>query len=126
MHEQRDLQRRVVAARVLRGLSQAELTEAGVQYGHGKQELGRAERGEIELTEPRMRSIAEILELPDVWFDAPSIDDLLSELSRSDIEARLNQILAYLTTKTLADEQQAERIDDFERRLARQLLADER
>ena len=77
MLSEAEAKRRIEAARTLRGLTQDALDAMGYRDGLGKQELSRAERGELEITRVRREVFARLLGLPIEWFESDSIDDLI-------------------------------------------------
>lgn len=73
-----EAKRRIEAARILRGITQEEMSRRGAaDYGLGAQELGRTERGGLEFTEARKLVLCKVLGVPDTWFSAP-VDELLN------------------------------------------------
>jgi transcriptional regulator with XRE-family HTH domain len=69
--------RRIAAARMLRGVTQKQLAKMGSDYGLGKQELGRAERGELPVGLAKADALSRLLRFPPEWFLAENIDDLI-------------------------------------------------
>lgn len=96
-----EIKRRIAAARTLRNLSQAALNQMGDEYGLGRQELGRVERGELGFRTMHGDAYTRLLRLPRNWFSAGSIDELLyqdpTQLDR--MEAKLDAILDRLGVK---------------------------
>jgi transcriptional regulator with XRE-family HTH domain len=90
MLDKDELKRRIDAFRTLRGLTQVELAELFASKGHGTQELGRLERGVLPLTEIRRRSLAEILDVPEHWFEDDA--ELLPGRSGGSEEPQLTRI----------------------------------
>lgn len=72
--DQEEAQRRITAARILRGLEQRDLDRLGHEYGLGKQELGRTERGTLPITRVRREVLARILGVPERWFTEDDVD----------------------------------------------------
>jgi transcriptional regulator with XRE-family HTH domain len=64
-----ELKRRLDAARTLRGLKQTDLAGQFVEWGFGKEDIGRIERGNLTLTRARRVALAEILQVPEAWFE---------------------------------------------------------
>src|SRR5881628_2075201 len=69
-------QRRIVAARLLRGIDQAELARLGHEEGLDKQELARLERGEFgdRFSTVQCKALARILRVPESWFHEDDVD----------------------------------------------------
>jgi transcriptional regulator with XRE-family HTH domain len=90
-----ELKNRIDALRTLRGLTQVDLAELFAAKGHGTQELGRIERGALPLTEIRRRTLAEILNVPERFFQDEQIDlrDVDAPASGSQLD-RLEQAVA--------------------------------
>jgi transcriptional regulator with XRE-family HTH domain len=90
-----ELKNRIDALRTLRGLTQVDLAELFAAKGHGTQELGRIERGALPLTEIRRRTLAEILNVPERFFQDEQIDlrDADAPASGSQLD-RLEQAVA--------------------------------
>lgn len=74
MLEPDELKRRIEAARVLRGLTQAQLAELLVQDGLGKHDLGRIERGSMAMQRIHRDAIARHLRVPERWLTEPEVD----------------------------------------------------
>ena len=74
MLETEELKRRIEAARILRGLSQAELAERLHADGLGKYDLGRIERGTMPMRRVHRDAIARHLGIPDYWLTEPDVD----------------------------------------------------
>lgn len=71
------LRRRLVAARHLRGWDQVALNAAGHEWGLGKGESARVERGTVAWRAKHTRAFVEILVVPERWFTEPDDDVLL-------------------------------------------------
>lgn len=98
MLDAEEINRRIVAARTLRNLSQRDLDALGERDGLGRQELSRVERGELPLSRVRRETLTRLLDVPADWFTAEPFDDVLardpSQLDR--IEQTLTQMLELL------------------------------
>lgn len=71
--DQDDVISRLVAARRIRGVKQAELDERLHRIGEGewgKNDVGRIERGELPLGPNRRAALAHLLDVPETWFTA--------------------------------------------------------
>lgn len=68
------IKRRIEAARILRGISQAELNRRLAADGLGTQEAGRVERGELPLSAVRRWAMTRALGVPERWFLEPDVD----------------------------------------------------
>jgi transcriptional regulator with XRE-family HTH domain len=67
-----EVRQRIVAARVLLGMSQDEMSQQGhEEWGLGKHELARAERGTNPVQPYHLRILTEILQVPMSWFTEP-------------------------------------------------------
>ncbi len=121
MLAQDELRRRLVAARVLRGLSQEEISEAGATLGLGKHELARAERGNIKLTHSRLTSAAEILGLPAQWFTAATVDHLLGALDHDSLVDRLEEMQATLEAQRTDAHAIRAHLADLDRQIMKRL-----
>lgn len=75
--DQGEAKRRLTAARILRDMTQEEMSRRGHEMGLDKQELGRAERGTIPFTEARQMVACKVLDAPATWFTEPDVDRLL-------------------------------------------------
>lgn len=69
--------RRIEAARVLRGYTQRQLAELLHADGLGKHDLGRIERGEMQMRRIHRDALVRHLRLPERWFTAPTVDALV-------------------------------------------------
>jgi transcriptional regulator with XRE-family HTH domain len=94
-----ELKTRIDALRTLRGLTQVELAELFAAKGHGTQELGRLERGALPLTDIRKRTLAEILEVPERFFEDEHIDLAAHGLLADPQLDRLEQAVADLASR---------------------------
>lgn len=72
-----ELARRIEAARVLRGLSQADVNERFEKLGAGKQTAGRVERGNKPFEEMHEMLFARVLNVPVRWFTEPDVDVII-------------------------------------------------
>lgn len=68
------VKRRIEAARVLRGMTQVEMDQAGAAQGLGRQELSRIERGALPLGAAQRRTLCDILRVPERWFTDEDVD----------------------------------------------------
>jgi transcriptional regulator with XRE-family HTH domain len=62
------VEQRIKAGRLLRGMDQQTMDRLGAEHGLGRQELSRVERGALPLTAVRRYALRSILRLPDRWF----------------------------------------------------------
>jgi transcriptional regulator with XRE-family HTH domain len=70
-----ELQQRMVAARVLRGVSQRRLDELAAADGYGKTELSRVERGELEFRPGKhIDPLCRYLDMPRWWFTVERVE----------------------------------------------------
>lgn len=81
-----EARRRIVAARMLLGISQAEMTKRGKAAGLNAQELERTERGELPLTGPRRQVLAQVLQVPIGWFTARREEIVLPQIAKERAE----------------------------------------
>jgi transcriptional regulator with XRE-family HTH domain len=90
-----ELKNRIDALRTLRGLTQVDLAELFAAKGHGTQELGRLERGALPLTDIRKRTLAEILDVPERFFEEEHLDltDVADDVPHTQLD-RLERTLA--------------------------------
>lgn len=95
------LRRRIVAARIIRGLEQAELAELLHADGLGKHDLGRIERGEMVMQAIHRRALAHHLRLPEAWFIEPDFDRVLAGGSQS--AERIEDLMRLLAEKRRDD-----------------------
>ncbi len=65
------------AARILRGIDQRQLGELFAADGLGKSDPGRIERGQIPLDNARLAAACRHLRVPESWFTAESVDDVV-------------------------------------------------
>lgn len=72
-----EVKRRIEAARILRGISQLELARMFEEDGLGKTEAGRLERGDLPLTRVRRDALCRNLGVPERWFTADSVDEIV-------------------------------------------------
>ena len=79
-----ELKRRIHAARVLRGVTQEKLEEQLAEQGLGKREAGRVERGEISFQRVHRLMFADALRVPERWFTAGTVDEIVGFASRSE------------------------------------------
>lgn len=77
MPSQDDLVRRMEAARILRGKSRRELGELFKLDGLGVQDPERLVRHEIEFEAKHMRAACAHLRVPERWFTAETVDEVL-------------------------------------------------
>lgn len=68
-----ELKRRIDAARTLRGLKQKELAGLLEEDGLGKHDVGRLERGELDLRRVHLDALTRHLQMPEWWFTAEEI-----------------------------------------------------
>lgn len=69
-----ELKRRVVAARVLRGLTQTELGELFEADGLGLHDPGRIERGNMTMQRAHREAFIRLLRVPAAWFIEEDVD----------------------------------------------------
>lgn len=89
-----ELKRRIDAARTLRGLKQRQLADLLEADGLGKHDVGRLERGELDLRRVHLDALKRHLQMPEWWFTIQNVelpDDLPASLEErlSAIERRL-------------------------------------
>lgn len=77
MLEGKELKRRIEAARILRGMSQAKLEELFAADGLGKYDAGRIERGEMTMQRVHRDAFVRHLGVPDYWFSEPDVDRIV-------------------------------------------------
>lgn len=77
MLDPEELDRRLKAIRMLRQISQTEMAVMLEAEGFGKHDLGRIERGQMALTGARRRELARILRVPESYFTAEDLDEVL-------------------------------------------------
>ena len=68
-----ELRTRIRIARQLRGKTQVALQRDLLDKGFDKTELGRIERGELQLTPMRRMMLARELNVPEEWFTEPDV-----------------------------------------------------
>lgn len=85
-----ELKRRIDAARTLRGLKQRELADLLETDGLGKHDVGRLERGDLDLRRVHLDALMRHLDMPEWWFTDERIE-LRDELPAT-IEDRLAAI----------------------------------
>jgi hypothetical protein len=73
LDERPESARRIMAARILRGLERSELADLFAAQGFGWHDVAKLERGDpkMPLTPARRGKLAEILRVPEWWFTAP-------------------------------------------------------
>lgn len=71
------IQRRIKAVRILRGMSQTTLGELLATDGLGKHDVGRIERGVLTMQRAHRESICRHLRIPEAWLTNPDLDALL-------------------------------------------------
>lgn len=72
-----EIQRRIKAVRILRGMSQTELGALLATDGLGKHDVGRIERGTLTMQRAHRESICRHLRVPEAWLTNPDLDELL-------------------------------------------------
>lgn len=92
-----ELKRRIEAARILRGISQEELDRRFAEDGLGKS-AGRLERGDKRLTLNRalLDGFIRHLRVPESWFTAEDVDELVYPSGAPDLDGLLSRIEASL------------------------------
>lgn len=109
---QEEIKRRINAARIIRGMSQAEFDALGAADGFGKGEMSRVERGELAFREGKhLAAMSRYLGVPAWWFTAEAID-LSTGPDQDPPESTVEQHLASLTEQIAAD--RADRIANIE------------
>jgi transcriptional regulator with XRE-family HTH domain len=104
MLDKDELKRRIDAFRTLRGLTQVDLADLFAAKGHGSQELGRLERGALPLTEIRRRSLAEILEVPEQWFEDERLVFTSHGSGGSGLGSRIDRLVRAMEQRVRHDE----------------------
>lgn len=102
---------RIVAARTLRGISQAEMDRLGHEDGLGKGELSRLERGEFNrITPAQRRTLSYILRVPEAWFTDEDVDAIVGYSEPDDFRtlAAVREFLPELAEVALALRQERE------------------
>lgn len=72
-----ELKRRLEAARTLRGLRQVDLAEMLIRDGFGKHDVGRLERGQLDLQRKWIDALCRHLRVPERWLTDPDLDAVL-------------------------------------------------
>lgn len=72
-----EIQRRIKAVRILRGMSQNDLGALLATDGLGKHDVGRIERGALSMQRAHRESICRHLRIPEAWLTDPNLDALL-------------------------------------------------
>lgn len=85
-----ELKRRIDAARTLRGLNQKELAGLLQADGLGKHDVGRLERGELDLRRVHLDALRRHLQMPEWWFTADTVD--LPDATPATVEAKLDAL----------------------------------
>ncbi|MDQ3223479.1 MAG: hypothetical protein M3Q75_08445 [Gemmatimonadota bacterium] len=75
--EKSELKRRVAAARILHGETQAEMNERGRIYGIGSTILGQVERGSKKADEEHLVALERFYAMPARWFREPDLQKIL-------------------------------------------------
>lgn len=96
------LRNRMVAGRYLRGLTQAELSKKFAEYGLGKHDVGRIERGELTMQKSHRAALQELLQLPAAWFLDEDVDALIASDRQPDTREVVRDVLAELGVTTPA------------------------
>lgn len=81
-----ELNRRIVAARLLRGVSQEDLAARFEADGLGRYDVGRIERGEKPLDVVRLEALCRHLRVPAYWFTSSDVDELVGIKPRAGLE----------------------------------------
>ncbi len=81
--EQAEFKRRVAAARILSGMTQAEMNEWGRTYGIGSTILGQVERGTLKAEEEHAVAFELLFKMPGGWFREPDLDKVLFPPART-------------------------------------------
>lgn len=89
-----ETRRRIVALRTFRGITQADLAGLMEKDGLNKTDLGKIERGEMELRAANRKSIADHLHVDERWLIDPDLDGLIGDAEaqaagREDVEQRI-------------------------------------
>lgn len=89
-------QRRIVAARLLRGIDQDKLAALGHKEGLGKQELARLERGEFgdRFTAVQCLALSRILGVPEGWFTEDDVDVIVNRAAGSALPQQVAAVAA--------------------------------
>lgn len=95
MPTQEDLVRRMEAARILRGITRRQLGELFKLDGLGVQDPERLVRHEIEFERTHMRAACEHLRVPERWFTAEDVDEIVG-LTPSDMEVLAQRLAGML------------------------------
>lgn len=74
MPSQDEIKRRLDSARQLRGVSQTDLAPFFVEIGLGKGDVGRIERGDLEIRRVHVDALTRYLRIPEWWLTAESAD----------------------------------------------------
>lgn len=117
-----ELARRIVSARELRGIDQAELGEAMKDEGYGKHDIAKMERQDATappLNRGRRIALAEILRVPEWWFTAD--DDEMFDRPEPEQGTR-DLITQYARERNIQNEDILSRLDDALEILANHLL----
>jgi len=126
--EAKELKRRIDAARTLRGLTQAQLAKLFVAEGFGTQDIGRIERGGLDLTRARRRSLADLLQVPETWFTeehldlTATMDDKRLERITDDVAAVLENQRTILANQEFVLRRMVGLLPDDDARLAEEFL----
>jgi transcriptional regulator with XRE-family HTH domain len=82
---QEEIRRRIAALRELRGMTQSDMNAAFESLGGNKTDAGRAERGNIDLTDTHLWLYTQVLRVPPEWFTEEDVEVLLGNKPRGPI-----------------------------------------
>lgn len=92
MVDQDELRRRIRAARILAGVSQAEMNDKGDALGLRKHTLGAVERGDETAQHVHLAMLCEILDVPMSWFTEPR--EVIVAQTAADYAELVNELFA--------------------------------
>lgn len=134
---QEEIKRRISAARIIRGMSQAEFDARGAADGFGKGEMSRVERGELQFREGKhLDAMRRYLDVPAWWFTADTItmpdesaaharagaaDDQMDRLEAK-LDALLDRFEALATRAQAQRDEAIDRIEALERALTEKIV----
>lgn len=110
---QEEVQQRIVAARMLRGISQRELDQLAAADGYGKTEMSRVERGELAFRPGKhIEPLCRYLDVPRWWFTAGTIKlpDQIGDDAIGQLAADLSQVGAGVSEFRVWAERAVDRI----------------
>lgn len=119
---QKEIARRIRAARELRAISQEELAKLMAADGLNKYDLGQIERCKQTMLRVHQDALVRHLQVPEVWFTSEDVNEIVGYVPREALADELASIRSGLEELLDSRRQAQKQLRNFDAESARDLL----